>query len=73
VASLVLIAAAVIVAAAGIDSGSPANFVALPFAATPRNETPVRSTKGDRLDVYPEIRKIAGVTIVLRDLDPIVR
>ena len=51
----------------------PANAAALPFAVTPGIETPVRATKSDRLNVRPEIRKIAGVTVVLRDFDSIIR
>ena len=61
------------IAAAGIDYNSPANAAALPFAVTPGIETPVRATKGDRLDGRPEIRRIAGVSVVLRDFGQIVR
>ena len=63
----------VTIATAGINNNSPADTAALPFAITPGNETPVRATKGDRLHVRPEIRKIAGVTIVLRDFDSVIR
>ena len=72
-ATLAVILTAIIVAAGGINEDSPADATASPFAATPGNERPVRATKGDRLDVYPDIRKIAGVTVVLRDIGAIVR
>jgi hypothetical protein len=45
----------------------------MPFSAKPGSETPVRATKGDRLHVRPEIRVIAGVTVVLRDFDRTIR
>ena len=73
VTALAVILAAIIVAAGGINDNSPADVAALPFAATPGKETPVRATKGDRLDVRTDIRKIAGVTVVLRDFGAIVR
>ena len=72
-ASLAVILTAIMLTAGGIDDSSPADTAALPFATTPGNETPVRATKGDRLDVHPDIRKIAGVTFVLRDFGAVVR
>ena len=71
--ALALIFAAIMIAAASINYNSPAATTALPSSAKFGNETPVRATKGDRLDVRPEIRMIAGVTVVLRDFDRIVR
>ena len=71
--ALALVLAAIMAVAGGINPNSPADASALPFDAKPGNETPVRATKGDRLDVRPEIRKIAGVTVVLRDIGRIVR
>ena len=70
--ALALVMFAVTIATAGNYSNSPADTAALPFAVTPGSETPVRATKGDRL-VSPEIRKIAGVTVVLRDFDRTIR
>ncbi len=67
--ALALILAALMIVAVGISYKSPANGAALPFAVTPGIETPVHATKSDRLNVRPEIRKIAGVTVVLRDFD----
>jgi len=65
---------ATILAVAGINKyNSLANAAALPFSAKLGSETPVRATKGDRLHVSPEIRKIAGVTVVLRDFDRTIR
>lgn len=61
--ALALILAATVAVAGGIKSGSPVD------AAKPGSETPVRATKGDRFHVRPEIRVIAGVTVVLRDFD----
>jgi hypothetical protein len=71
--TLALILAAVLAVASGTNYNSPADAAALPFTAKPGNEAPVRATKGDRLDVRPKIRTIAGVTVVLRDFDHIVR
>ncbi len=71
--AMALILDAIMIAAAGIDYNSPASAAALPFAVTPGIETPVRATKGDRLDGRPEIRRIAGVSVVLRDFGQIVR
>ena len=71
--ALALVLAAIMVVAGGINYNSPADAAALPLAAKPGNETPVRATKGDRLDVHPEIRKIAGVSVVLRDFGQTVR
>jgi len=70
--ALALVMFAVTIATAGNYSNSPADTAALPFAVTPGSETSVRATKGDRL-VSPEIRKIAGVTVVLRDFDRTIR
>ena len=71
--ALALILDAVMIAAASINTNSPADAAALPFAVTPGIETPVRATKGDRLNGRPEFRRIAGVTVVLRDFDRAVR
>ena len=71
--ALALILAAITAVASGNKSNSPADAAALPFSAKPGNETPVRATKGDRLDIRPEARKIAGVTVVLRDLGRTIR
>jgi len=71
--ALALIASTIMVVAASIDYNSNANAAALPFAGTPGSETPVRATKSDRLDARPEIRRIAGVTVVLRDFGRVVR
>ena len=71
--ALALIASTIMIAAASIDYNSPADAAALPFAGTPGIETPVRATKGDRFDARPEIRRIAGVTVVLRDFGRVVR
>ena len=65
--ALVLILAAIVAVAVGNKNNSPADAAALPFSAKPGNETPVRATKGDRLHVGSEIRRIAGVTVVMRD------
>ncbi len=73
VVALAYIVTAIMTAAAGIVYNSPADTAALPFAGSPGRQTPVGATKGDRLDVRPEIRTIAGVTLVLRDFGPIVR
>ena len=73
VVALALILGALTIAAVGIIYKSPANASALPFAVTPGIETPVHATKSDRLNVRPDIRKIAGVTVVLRDFDSIIR
>ena len=61
VAALALILAAIMVVAVGIKYNSPADTAALPFSAKPGNETPVRATKGDRIQVRPEIPNFAGV------------
>ena len=71
--ALALVMFAVTIVTAGINDNSPADAAALPFAVTPGSETPVRATKGDRLDARTEIRKIAGVTVVLRDFDQVIR
>ncbi len=75
--TLALVLAVMMVVAGGINYNSPADAAAVPFGAKSGNETPVRATKGDRLDVRPEIRpeirQIAGVTVVLRDISRIVR
>lgn len=71
--ALALIIDAIMIAAASINTNSPADAAALPFAFSPGSETPVRASKGDRLDGRPEIRMIAGVSVVLRDFDRVVR
>ncbi len=73
-AALALVLAAIMAVAGGIKYNSPADTAALPLSAKPGNETPVlRAPKGDRLHVRPEIRRIAGVTVVMRDLGRIIR
>lgn len=71
--ALALILDAVMIMAASINYNSPADAAALPFAVTPGIETPVRATKSDRLNGRPEIRRIAGVSVVLRDFAQTVR
>ncbi len=71
--ALTLILVAIVAVASGNKYNSPTDAAALPFSTKPGNETPVRATKGDRLDARPEIRKIAGVTVVLRDFDRTIR
>ena len=70
--ALALIADTIMIAAAAINYNSPA-APALPFAAAPGIESPVRATKSDRLNGRPEFRRIAGVTVVLRDFGQVVR
>ena len=72
VALTLIFAAIMAVAAGGNKYNSPADAGVLQFSAKPGNETPVRATKDDRLQVRLEIRGIAGVTVVLRDFGPIV-
>jgi hypothetical protein len=71
--ALALILDAIMIAAASVNYNSPANATPLPFAVTLGIETPVRATKGDRLNGRPEIRRIAGVSVVLRDFSQTVR
>ena len=71
--ALALILDAVMIVAAGINYNSPADAAALPFAGTSGSEKSVRATKSDRLDGRPEFRRIAGVTVVLRDFERTVR
>ena len=59
--ALALIFAAIMIAAASINYNPPAATAALPLSAKPGNETPVRATKGDRLDARPEFHNFAGV------------
>jgi len=76
VMALALILAAIMVAVGDVNDTSRADAAALPSVGptfTPSNETPVRATKGDRLDSRPKIREIAGVTLVLRDFSRTVR
>ena len=73
VALALILATIMTVAAGGNKYHSPADAGALPFPAKPGNETPFLATKGDRLHVRPDIREIAGATVVLRDFDQIVR
>jgi hypothetical protein len=73
VALALILAAIMTVAAGGNKYNFPAAAGALPFSPKPGNETPFLATKGDRLHVRPEIRKIAGVTVVLRDFDRTIR
>jgi len=72
-AAVAVILTAIMVVAGGANEDSPIDTAALPVAATPGSEKPVRATKGDRLDVHPDIRKIAGVSYVLRDFGAVVR
>lgn len=71
--ALALIVATFSVAAGSTNLNSPAGAATLPFAGTHGIEKPVRATKGNRLDIRPNIREIAGVTIVLRDIDQVIR
>jgi hypothetical protein len=71
--TLALMLTVIMVAVGGINDNSPAGAAALPLATGSGHETPVRATKGDRLDTGPKIRKIAGVTVVMRDFSTTVR
>lgn len=71
--TLALILATIMVAAASINGNSAAGAAALPLADTNGSEKSVRATKGDRLDSGLEVRKIAGVTMVLRDFGRAIR
>ena len=71
--ALALILASLMVAAAGFNYNSPADAAALPFAGTPGGEKSVRATKGDRLNTDSKIRRIAGVTVVLREFGRVIR
>ena len=72
--ALALILATIMtVAAGGNKYHSPADAGALPFSAKPGNETPFLATNSDRLHLRPEIREIAGVTVVPRDFDRTIR
>jgi len=73
VALALILAAIMTVAAGGNKYHSPADARDLPFPAKPGNETPFPATKGDRLHVRSETRKITGVTVVLRDFDRTIR
>ncbi len=73
VALVLFLGAIMAVAAGGSKYNSSADTTALPFSAKPGNETPVRATKGDRLHVGSEIRRIAGVTVVMRDFGRTIR
>jgi len=70
---LALAMSAIIIAAAGVNDRTYSGAAALPFSAMLGTESSVRATKDDRLNVRPNIRKIAGVTLVLRDIGQIVR
>jgi len=73
--SLVMLAlaiSAIVIATAGLKGRTHSGAATFPLSFTSGNESPVRATKQDRLDVRPDIRKIAGVTLVLRDLGQIV-
>ena len=71
--ALALILAAIAAMASGKKHNSHTDAAALPLPPKSGNETPVRATKGDRLQIRSEIRKIAGVTVVLRGFDQIIR
>ena len=73
VALVVILAAITAVAAGGYKYYTSADSAALPFSAKAAEETPVRATKGDRLQVRHEIRGITGVTVVLRDFGRTIR
>jgi hypothetical protein len=61
VAVTLLVATIMAMAAYGIKYNFPADIAALSSPAKFGNETPVRATKGDRLQVRPEIPNFAGV------------
>ena len=69
---LALVISAVVIATAGVNGRTHSGAATIPLSFMSGNESPVRATKQDRLDVRPDIRKIAGVTLVLRDLGQIV-
>ena len=71
--ALALIADMIMIAPAGIDHNFRDDPAATPGFGAHGAQTPVRATKGDRLDARPEIRRIAGVTVVLRDFGRAVR
>ncbi len=71
--ALALILDTIMIAAASIDYTSSAAPATTPQFGTHGRQTPLRAGKSDRLDGRPEIRRIAGVTVVLRDIDPVVR
>jgi hypothetical protein len=71
--ALALIADAIMIAAAGIDHNFRNDPAATPVFGAHGAQTPVRATKGDRLNGRPEFRKIAGVSVVLRDFGRAVR
>lgn len=71
--ALALIADTIMIAAAGINYNAPADPTVLPFAGTHSKQTAVRTTKSDRLDARPDVRRIAGVSVVLRDFSRVVR
>jgi hypothetical protein len=71
--ALALVLAAIVAVASGDKYSSATSSAALPLSSRPGDETPVRATKGDRLQVRSGIRKIAGVTVVLRDFNQVVR
>ncbi len=71
--ALALVAETIMVATTGMNYISPADPLVLPFSGATTKQIAVRATKGDRLDARPEIRRIAGVSVVLRDFSRIVR
>ena len=71
--TLALILVAIVAVAGGFNLNSPADAVASDISAKPGGETPVRATKGDRLRVRSEIRRIEGVTLVMRDFGQTIR
>lgn len=66
--ALALIADVIMIAAAGMAGPRRADAETVPLFYPSGVETPVRAGKGDRLDARRQIRQIAGVTVVLRDL-----
>ena len=71
--ALVLFLAAITVVVGSPKIRAPADTAASPAAVEQGGETPVRGPKGDRLDIYPKIRTITGVTMVMRDFGPAIR
>lgn len=71
--ALALILAAVMVTAAGLTSGSPADAHTTSLTDKRGSESVLRTAKGDRLDSRPQVRTIAGVTMVLRNFDQTIR
>ena len=71
--ALALVISAVVIATAGVNGRTHSGAATIPLSFMSGNESPVRATNDDRLDIRPGVRKIAGVTLVLRDIGQIVR